>query len=188
MSPMCVSATRTSRPRLGQRTRVPRGVRALAAASLIRPPRPHIEARRTAPSRTGHFSRKRICHGARVSAIKAHSCGSRPSTPRSAARHCCHRLALASASVHRRPTIPLSSLGPVAPPQVAHCHPCAFPSPESVRPRARRRGPVAAARPNPAAATNRLGVSLIAPLCYVLPWSGPTSPSANSPAAARAWL
>jgi hypothetical protein len=53
---------------------------------------------------------------------------------------------LASASFHHRPTIPLSSLGPVAPPQVAHCHPCALPSPESVRPQARRRGPVAAAR------------------------------------------
>jgi hypothetical protein len=43
--------------------------------------------------------------------------------------------ARASASFHRRPTIPTSSLGPVAPPQVTHCHPCALPSPELEPPR-----------------------------------------------------
>jgi hypothetical protein len=84
MSPVCISTARTSRQRLGRRTRTPRGVRALATAPSIRPPRPHAEAHRTTPSRAGRFDRKRICHDARVSAIKAHSCGSRPSTPRSA--------------------------------------------------------------------------------------------------------
>jgi hypothetical protein len=95
VSPVCVSAARTSRPRLGRRTRAPRGVRALATAPPIRPPRLYAEARRTAPSRAGRFDVKRIYHGARVSAIKAHNCGSRPSTPRSAARHCCRRRELA---------------------------------------------------------------------------------------------
>jgi hypothetical protein len=44
-------------------------VRALAAAPSIRPPRPHTEARRTAPSRAGRFDMKRIFHGAHVSTI-----------------------------------------------------------------------------------------------------------------------
>jgi hypothetical protein len=72
----------------------------------------------------------------------------RPRAPPShPASHCCRRRwTCAAASFHRRPTTPLSSLGHVATPQVTHCHPCALPSPESVRPRVRRRGLVAAAR------------------------------------------
>jgi hypothetical protein len=41
----------------------------------------------------------------------------------------------ASTSSHRRLTFPTCSLGPVAPSQAAHCHPCALPSPEPEPPR-----------------------------------------------------
>jgi hypothetical protein len=47
VSTACVSPARNSRTLLGQQARVPRGVRALAAAPSVRPPHMHAEGRRT---------------------------------------------------------------------------------------------------------------------------------------------
>jgi hypothetical protein len=47
VSTACVSPARTSRVLLGQRARVPHGVRALAAALSVRPPHMHAKGRRT---------------------------------------------------------------------------------------------------------------------------------------------
>jgi hypothetical protein len=47
----------------------------------------------------------------------------------------------ASPSSHRRPTFPTCSLGPVAPSQATHCHPCALPSRSPSRRGRRLRAP-----------------------------------------------
>jgi hypothetical protein len=120
-------------------------------AACARSPLRRRSARRArtpySPSRAGRFDVKRIYHSAHVSAIKALSCGSRPSTPRSAARHCRRRRELAPpARAHRRPSTPRPSLDITRASRATHCAAPPRASPESVRPQARRLGPVAVAR------------------------------------------
>jgi hypothetical protein len=70
---------------------------------------------------------------------------SRAAVP-AASRHCRRRWTPCSARAHRRPNLPRPSLDIPRAYRAAHCASPPRASPESVRPRASRRGPVAAAR------------------------------------------
>jgi hypothetical protein len=146
VSTTCVSTAHTSRPRLGQWSRVPCGVRALTATPSIRPPRPHAERRTRAltrrslhceammPPRVLGYKKPPPSPPARESADRHPPLPPLPRWPRTSA---CSR---------RRPNPPSPPLGPSRAPIGTHWASPPWASPEPEPQWARRRNLAATAR------------------------------------------
>jgi hypothetical protein len=140
VSTACVSPARTSRALLDRRARAPRGVCALAAAPLVRPPRTHAEGRitRALTCRSHHCEASRPASTLGYKRLPSSSPSAwdrRPPT-----RHRCRRRwAHSPARSRRRPNPPSPSLDHPRAPMAAHWASSPRVSPEPEPQRTRRR-------------------------------------------------